>query len=111
MSVASAVRDGYYYTPPALDSAVDAQGVLKFKSLDDRVRFDAMKNALITNIPELKKLDQGKTDCFEGDKRTLPGMTDSEEIPYGDIKVKGYMGLRKLMDEQFIEKTGIYPYK
>jgi len=38
-------------------------------------------------------------------------MTDSEEIPYGDIKVKGYMGLRKLMDEQFIEKTGIYPYK
>ncbi len=111
MSVASAVRDGYYYTPPSLDSAVDAQGVLKFKSLDDRVRFEAMKNALITNIPELKKLDQGKTDCFEGDKRTLPGMTDSEEIPYGDIKVKGYMGLRKLMDEQFIEKTGIYPYK
>jgi hypothetical protein len=105
-----AVRDGYFYTPPSLDSAKDSKGVLNFKSDDDRVRFDAMKTALITNIPQLKTLDSGKTSCFEGEKRSLPGIGDMQEVQYGEIKVKGFMAMRKLMDEQYIDKTGIYPY-
>lgn len=110
MTVQNAVRDSYYYTPPSLDSAKDEKGVLNFKSDDDRIRFDAMKSALLTNIPELKPLDVGKTNCFEGEKRTLPSISDTEEVQYGEIKVKGFMGIRKLMDEQYIEKTGINPY-
>ena len=48
------------------------------KSHDDWVRFDAMKIALTTNILRLKTLDSGKTSCFEGDQRTLPGIEDMQ---------------------------------
>jgi len=111
MSAKDAVKNSYYYTPPSMDSAKDDKGIYKFKSDDDRVRFSAMREALTTNIPELKKLETSKLDCFVNGKRALPGISDSEEVQYGDIKVKGFMGMRKLMDEQYIEKTGINPYK
>jgi hypothetical protein len=111
MKPQDAVKDSYFYTPPSLDSAKDDKGIHKFKSEDDRVRFSAMREALITNIPELKKLEKPKVDCFVDGKRTLPGISDSEEVQYGDIKLKGFMGLRKLMDEQYIDETGINPYQ
>jgi hypothetical protein len=111
MSPQKAAAENYYYTPPALDDAKDSKGEYAFKSEDESVRFKAMKDSLIKNIPELAKLDGKKMDCFENGKRTLPGINDLEEIPYGKLNVKGIVGIRKLMDEQLIQVTGKNPYK
>jgi len=110
VSATNAAKDGYFFTPPSLESSKDEKGVYKYKSENDHVRFDAMRDALTTNIPELKAIE-GKTDCFIDGKRTLPGMGDKDDIQYGDIATKGLLGIRKLLDEQYIEKTGINPYK
>ena len=110
MDVKTAAKDSYFYTPPSLDGKKDAKDEYQFKSDDDSVRFKAMKEALTTNIPELKALT-GKNDCYVDGKRTLPGIGDLEEVSYGDIKIKGVFGMRKLMDEQYIQLTGKNPYK
>jgi hypothetical protein len=110
MSPQKAVAEDYFFTPPSLEGVKDSKGEYAFKSADESVRFKAMKDSLIKNIPELAKLDSKKMDCFENGKRTLPGIKDLEEIPYGKINVKGIAGIRKLMDEQLIEVTGKNPY-
>lgn len=110
MAEKNAVRDSYYYTPPSQADAKDAAGVHKFKSDNDSVRFKAMRESLFKNIPELQSLDTGKNDCYVDGKRTLPGIADLEIVQYGDLQVKGTMAIKKLMDEQFIEKTNINPY-
>jgi hypothetical protein len=106
-----AVKDNYYYTPPSMDGAKDDKDVYKFKSDDDQVRFSAMREALTTNIPELKLLAENKkNDCFENNQRTLAGISDTEVVKYGEIEVKGAIAIRKLLDEQYIDQTGINPY-
>lgn len=110
MTAKVAARDSYFYTPPSLDGKKDAKGEYQFKSEDESIRFQAMKEALTTNIPELKALT-GKNDCYVNGKRSLPSIGDMEEVPYGEIKIKGTVGMRKLMDEQYIQLTGKNPYK
>jgi hypothetical protein len=110
MSQQVAARDSYFHTPPALENAKDDQGVHKFKSDNDQVRFTAMREAIVTNMPTLKPLTEGKNDCYENGQRTLPGIKDLEMVKYGEIEVKGAHAIRKLMDEQYIEQTGINPY-
>lgn len=111
MTAKVAVKDNYFYTPPSLDGAKDEKGVYKFKSDNDQVRFSAMREALTTNIPELKTLAENKkNDCFENNQRTLPGISDLETVKYGEIEVKGAIAIRKLLDEQYIDETGINPY-
>lgn len=104
-------KENYYYTPPSLEGAKDSKGVYKFKSDNDSIRFEAMRDSLFTTMPQLKNLDKGKNDCFENGKRTLPGISDTELVKYGDIEIKGAPAIRKLMDEQYIKATGIHPYK
>ena len=111
MSPEQAAAENYYFTPPSLDEAKDSKGETAFKSEDDRIRFMAMKESLIENIPELSKFKSGPVDCFENGKRSLPGIEDMKDVPYGKINIKGIVGIRKLMDEQLIETTGKTPYK
>jgi hypothetical protein len=107
-----AVKEGYYYVPPSLDGAKDDMGVHKFKSENDQVRFSAMREALTSRIPELKPLEvDKKNDCYENNQRTLPGISDLEMVKYGELEMKGAMAIRKLLDEQYIDETGINPYE
>lgn len=111
MKPADAVKDSYFYTPPSMDGEKDEAGQYKFKSENDQVRFTAMREALVKNHPSLAPLAEGKkNDCYEEGKRTLPGIGDLETVKYGELEMKGAQAIRKLMDEQYIEQTGINPY-
>jgi hypothetical protein len=111
MNTKAMVRDNFNYTPPSLEAAKDAKGVHKFKSESEQIRFGAIRESLTTNVPELKKLEQGRKDCYVNGKRSLPGISDIESVQYGEVKIKGAAAMRKLMDEQYIDVTGTNPYE
>ncbi len=110
MNPQKAVSESYYYTPPSLDNSKDQLGVQKFKSSDERLRFEAMKESLTKNIPALKENIKPRMDCFENGVRTLPGISDTDIVEYGEMEIKGDIAMRKLLDEQYIDQTGINPY-
>ena len=108
MSQEKAVLEDHFRVPPS--DGNDSTGSPKFRSADEAVRFEAMKNELVTKLPELASLNTARTHCISQGKRSLPGILDSDKVDYGQFKdISAIAAMRKLLDEQMVE-TGYNPF-
>jgi hypothetical protein len=110
-TLAQATSDGASYTGPHPENARDEKDQPKFKSGREEVRFEAMRESLLTNMPQLQtEMSTKRIHCIDNGTRSLPGLSDDQEITYGSMTTKGIIGVRKLMDEQYVEQFGFDPF-